>query len=308
MSWRPEHAIEIVAGTAPGGGLDRTARALAAALEHVRALEVPVRVTNVPGDGSRKAWQYIDARDGDPHVLGISHPNMTTDEIIGVASFGPFSYTPIAVLCTEYIAFMVRGESRLGSATELIDLIRARQGRVTVALSTALGNPNHVALCRLLRHAGVDVLEPAIRVFDSALDAVADVLAARADVAAVTAASTLQALEAGRARVLAISSPRRIPGALGAVPTWMETGVDCTIGAWRGVSGARSIAPEHVRFWEDALTRATGDALWKEALARHGWSPTYADGTPLHRLLRDEQVEFAAVLAGLGLARPASTP
>ena len=85
---------------------------------------------------------------------------------------------------------------------------------VTVALSTALGNPNHVALAKLTRQAGGDVNAPAIRVFDTALDAVADVIAGRAQVCAVTAASVMAELKAGRLRVLAISAPARLAGPL----------------------------------------------------------------------------------------------
>jgi putative tricarboxylic transport membrane protein len=52
-TWRPEREIEIVAGTPPGGGLDRAARALLKAMEATGLLEVPARVHNVPGDGAR---------------------------------------------------------------------------------------------------------------------------------------------------------------------------------------------------------------------------------------------------------------
>ena len=84
---------------------------------------------------------------------------------------------------------------------------------MSVALSTALGNPNHVALAKLTRQAGGDINAPVIRVFDTALDAVADVVAGKADVCAVTAASVLAELKAARVRVLGISSPERLSGA-----------------------------------------------------------------------------------------------
>src|SRR3712207_3661256 len=108
MDWHPERDLEIVAGTPPGGGLDRTARAVALAIEANGIVEVGVRVVNVPGDGSRKAWAYMDTRRGDPHVVSISHPNMTTDRLLGIAQFDLDSYTPIATLYNEYIAFVVR--------------------------------------------------------------------------------------------------------------------------------------------------------------------------------------------------------
>src|SRR5215213_4309351 len=114
--WRPERTVEIVAGTAPGGGLDRTARALVQAIDTAGVLDVPVAVKNVPGDGARKAWAYMDLHRGDPHVLSVSHPNLTTDRLVGVATFDLRSYTPIAMLYTEYIAFVVRADSLLTHA------------------------------------------------------------------------------------------------------------------------------------------------------------------------------------------------
>jgi putative tricarboxylic transport membrane protein len=56
MAWKPERPIEIVAGTPPGGGLDRSARALQNAIIANGLLDVPVRVVNVGGEGGRKAW------------------------------------------------------------------------------------------------------------------------------------------------------------------------------------------------------------------------------------------------------------
>ena len=138
---------------------------------------------------------------------------------------------------TEYIAFAVRADSRSAAAAICWRALRKTPNGVTVALSTALGNPNHIALAKLVKQAGGDVNAPPIRVFDSALDCVADVIAGKADVCAVTAASVIAELNAGRLRVLAISAPTRLAAPFADVPTWSEQGADCVIGAWRGVSG-----------------------------------------------------------------------
>src|SRR5215813_3474066 len=191
-AWQPERVIEIVAGTAAGGGLDRTARALAKAITAQRLLEVPVKVVNMPGDGARRPWSYLARYAGDPHFVCISSTNLTTDYLTGVTAFDHGAYTPLAILYTEYIAFVARTDSRLDSAAELLDRLRTDPAAVTVALSTSLGNPNHIALARVVRHAGADVQAPKIRVFDSALDAVGDVATGNADVAAITAASAVK--------------------------------------------------------------------------------------------------------------------
>ena len=65
-AWQPEKAVQIIAGTPPGGGLDRVARALAKAIGEAKLVNVPLEVINVPGGGARKAWTtVIDKHPGD---------------------------------------------------------------------------------------------------------------------------------------------------------------------------------------------------------------------------------------------------
>jgi putative tricarboxylic transport membrane protein len=304
MSWQPEREIEIIAGTPPGGGLDRSARALAGALEAGRLLEVPVKVTNVAGDSSRRAWAVLDQHRGDPHVLSISSSNLATDYLLGAVRYHhETDFTPLAILYTEYIAFVSRADSPIRNAGDLLKRFENAAGAVTVALSTALGNPNHIALAKVVRHAGGDVTAPAVRVFDSALDAVADVVAGRADIAAVTAASPVGELAAGTMRALAVSAPRRLTGLYASAPTWHELTVDCVIGAWRGLTGARGLTAEQISFWERTLAAASASDGWQSQLARHYWTGAYLDGQALRAHLARETIEMRAMLADLGLLR-----
>lgn len=293
--------VEIIAGTPPGGGLDRTARALAKAIESERLLDVPVKVINIPGEGARKAWGYVERHAGDPHVLSISSPNLTTDHLVGIAAFDHSAFTPLAILYNEYIAFIARADSAIGSCGDLVQRLGSEPASVTVALSTALGNPNHIALAKVVRHAGGDIKAPKLRVFDSALDALADVVNGNADVAAITAASAVMELAAGTVRALAVSAPTRLAGRYSAVPTWVEQSVDCTIGAWRGVSGARGLTAVQIAFWEGVFAAAIAGAEWNAELARHYWSGMYLDGVRLREHLRREDAEMHSVLGELGL-------
>ena len=172
-----------------------------------------------------------------------------------------------------------------------------------VALSTALGNPNHIALAKLTRQTGGDVNAPVIRVFDSALTAVADVVSGSADICAVTAASVLAELAAGRLRVLGISAPERLTGAFAATPTWQEQKADCIVGAWRGVTGPAGLAAEQVAYWQHLLRAATEQPVWRDELERLSWSPMYRDGAALRAYLDDERAEFVTVLGELGLLK-----
>ena len=300
-SWSPQREIEIVAGTPPGGGLDRAARALVKALEARRMLDVPARVNNVAGDGGRKAWAYLDRHPGDPHVVSVSSANITTDHLLGKSPFDHDAFTPLAILYTEYIAFVARADSPLKSGADLLAGLRADASSVTAALSTSLGNPNHIALAKVVRHAGGDVKAPKIRVFDSALDAIADAVAGKSGIAAVTAASAVKELGEGRLRALAVSAPVRLSGPYAQTPTWAELSVDCNVGAWRGVTGARGLTVEQVEFWDTILSVATASEEWNAELARNYWTGMVFTGARLRGFLRRERAEMADLLAGLGL-------
>lgn len=301
MNWRPERALSIVAGTPPGGGLDRTARALARSIEANSLVDVPVTVVNVGGDGGRKAWVHMDGLAGDGHVAGISSPNMTADYLMGVTKSDPNRFPPLAILYSEYIAFVARSDSAIQSGSDLMRRFAQNAGGVTVALSTSLGNSNHVAVANIVSHAGADTRAPKLRVFDTALDAVADVVAGHADVGAITAASAVPELQSGVLRAIAISSPRRLSGPYASTPTWQEQGADCVVGSWRGVSGTPGMTAAQIAFWRSSLLAATRTAEWKSDLARYFWTDMYLDGSALADFLARERTEMRDVLGGLGL-------
>lgn len=305
-SWRPGRAVQVIAGTPPGGGLDRAAQALVRAICAEGLLDVPLAVVNVPGEGARKAWRQLDACAGDAHVLCISSPNLATDRLLGLAPGDLDRYTPLSILYTEYIAFAVRADSPLRNGSDVAARLAATAGAMTVALATSRGNPNHVALARIARCAGVDPRAPVLRVFDGALDAVGDVIAGGSELAAVTAASTISALAAGEVRLVGITAPHRLPGPFSDVPTWREAGIDCLADSWRGVAAPAAIDSAASAFWRAVLAAATRSAAWQAELARHGWSPLHVDGPALAVRLAAEREEMRAALTALGMAAAAS--
>lgn len=294
--WSPPVPVRILAGTPPGGGQDRAARALGAALE--QTLEVEVVVENVPGRGGSNAWDELARRSGAGGRLSISSPTVITNVLTGVAGRHD-RLAQIAMLCTEFIVFAVPSSSRITTAVDLLEALGAAH-RPVVSLATARGNVNHLAVARLARHAGVDARSISIRVFDSAPAAIADSLA-RDGVAAVSAASVVPELGTGRLKALAVSAPERLAADLAGVPTWSELDVDCVIGTWRGVMGPPVLSHELRSFWIAAIAEAVQTDVWRWALLRHHWTDTHLDGEALTRFLLEEELRFRNGLGDLGL-------
>lgn len=302
-TWRPTRGLEIVAGTPPGGGLDRAARALAKAITDNGLAEVPVSVVNVPGDGARAAWKHVDRRAEDAHIVSISSPNLTTDKLVGLASFDQRDYSPLAILYTEYIVFISRPDNRIGDADAFLAALRDDPENLTISLSTTLGNPNHIAVAQVAIAVGCDVNAPKIRVFDTALDVIDDVIAGKADIGAVTLASIVKAHGAGQVRPIALSSPERLEGTFDFVPSWLERDINCVVGAWRGVTGPKGLTAEQIAYWQDLMSRATATQTWTDELSAHHWAESYIDGPALTADLERERQEYTTLLTSLGLIR-----
>lgn len=296
--WRPQGAVEIIAGTPAGGGQDRAAKALASALEETS--DLGVRVSNVPGRGGGNAWDLLCSHDGDGQRLSISSSTLITNRLTGVSDLELSTLTQIAMLYSEYIVFAVPTASPLESVEDLLTSLTS-SAAPTVSLATARGNINHIALSYLCQHAGVAPSDIGISVFNSAPQAIADSLRDSAGVAAVSAASVVPEFEAGSLRLLGVSAPSRLGGALSATPTFRELGVDCTIGVWRGVVGPPSLLPSIVSFWSLTIEKALKGASWSAALNRHVWTPNFLGPAATDDFMKIEDQRMYTALTSFGL-------
>ena len=298
--WRPAREIELVAGTPPGGGQDRPARALIGVLEKHRLLDVPVKLTNIAGRGGGNAWDHLRRHAGDAHVLAINSPTIISNKLLGVAAADYSDLTPLANLYTEYPIFIVRADAPIGDIGALIRRLRDAAA-VPIALATAIGNPNHIALARLTRHAGGDVKALKIEVFDSARYAIAHVLDGKAELGVITAVSAVPELAEGKLRTLTLSAPRRLGGVFEGVPTLIESGIDCKVGMWRGLIAPGAIPEDAVVFWTKVLSAAVATEEWRAELAKKYWADTFMAGAEEAAFLDDERAVTTAALRDLGL-------
>jgi putative tricarboxylic transport membrane protein len=299
-AWRPAREIELVAGTPPGGGQDRPARALIGVLEKHRLLDVSVKLSNIAGRGGGNAWDYLRRHTGDAHVLAINSPTIISNKLLGVAAADYSDLTPLANLYTEYPIFIVRADSPVGDIGALIRRLRDAAS-VPIALATAIGNPNHIALARLTRHAGGDVKALKIEVFDSARYAIAHVLDGKAELGVITAVSAVPELTEGRLRTLTLSAPRRLGGVFENVPTLIESGIDCKVGMWRGLVAPGAMPEDAMEFWTGVLSAATATGDWRAELAKKYWADTFLTGADERAFLDEERDITTAALRDLGL-------
>ena len=169
------------------------------------------------------------------HLLNaVLHSKMPYDLI---SDFTPISQLAVA---PAYV-LLVRTESRFKTLSDVMREAKARPGAIGYG-SYGNGNPTHVIGAMFARAANADLVHVPYRG-----SPVQDFLGGQFDLMWLGALTSMQMIQDGQARAIAVTSPRRI-AELPDVPTLTELGhggVD--LPAWMGVWGPPKMAPELVQ-------------------------------------------------------------
>lgn len=301
--WTPTKPVELVVGVSPGGGIDRTARLLQKIMQERRLVETPVNVVNKPGGGGTIAQAYLAQRAGDAHYYEITATSLLTNHITGKTAASHRDYTPVVMLYEEYLGFAVAADSPIRDAKHLLATLRDRVDSVPIGIATSAGNTNHIGAGLIAKSVGADVKKLKVVVFGSGGEAMTAVLGGHVGLIVTPSANLIPHLQSGRMRVLAVSAPKRLAGALSVVPTWREHGVDAVVANWRPVIGPKGWSPAQIAYWEGVFAKAVATDEWKKEVERTGGVNRFMESRELAAYFDKQYAEFRAILGDLGLAK-----
>ena len=300
-AWKPDKNVEIVVGLTAGSSQDRSARTIQNIAQAKALLGVNMPVVNRVGGGGNVAWNYLGTHAGDAHWLQIASPTILTNYIIGTAQFTYGDYTPLALLGNQYIGFAVRAESPLKSLRDLAERLRADPASVSIGINS-LGSYLHIVCALTARAAGADPKKLKLVIFQGG-ELMTAGLGGHVDVIATVSSNLLPHVQGGKLRMLGISSPRRLAGALAQVPTLKEQGVDVALANWQGVFGPPKLAPAQVAFWDGFFGRLVKTDEWRRDQEQNLWESEYLNAAEYGRFLKTDYEQAKAVFVELGLAR-----
>jgi putative tricarboxylic transport membrane protein len=303
QAWVPTRNVEIVAGSAPGGSNDKTARFLERLLSQYKLVPSTMTVVNKAGGGGSIAYTYVVQKPGDAHVLAVTSGNIMSNQMIGASTITLADFTPIASLVQDYAVFAVNSGSTLKTGKDLADRLRKDPRSLNLGFANAFGSSRHMAAGLLIKALGGNPRDLKPVVFKGSAEAITALLGNHLDYVVVGAVNSVVHVESGRMRVLAVAAPKRLTGPLSNVPTWKEQGADMVSGSWRGIFGPKGLTPAQVAFWEGALKKLTETPEWKADLEKNYWTDEFVVGAALKKMLDQETVETKAVLTDLGLAK-----
>ena len=303
QGWKPDRTVEIISATAAGGAVDRANRTVQRIWQEKKIVTAPMAVVNKPGGANTVAWHYINTHAGDGHYVSIAPYTLLTNKIVGISAITWSDFTPLALLFNEYITLAVRADSPIKDVADLVERLRKDPASLSIAVASTLGNHIHVGAAKPLKAAGVDIRRLKVVAFKSSGDSLTNLLGGHVDVVSSTTPNIVGQLQAGRIRVLAISSAKRLPGLMATVPTWVEQGVKGTFSAAQGAIGPKGLSAAQVAFWEDAFRKLAQTPEWNKELADGYWEPNFQNARDTAKFYEGQYSEMRDILTELGLGK-----
>jgi putative tricarboxylic transport membrane protein len=300
--WKPANPIEIVIPNAPGGGNDAVGRLMQRIWQERKLVSTPGTVINKTGGGGTVALTYLNQKPNDPHAMAVVSITQQLNYIVGSSALRHRDFTPLAVMIGDYIGFAVRADSPIMNGRDLIERLRKDASSLSAGV-TAIGGNNHIAYVLAARAAGADTRKLKTPVFQSSGESLTALLGGHIDLHLGSVGPLTKHLEAGRVRIVAVTSDKRLTGPFATIPTWKEQSIAGTFNTWRGLWAPKGLSAGQITYWDEVLEKMSRDALWKETLDANHWESDYRNSRDAMRYLDGVHVELRDVLKELGLAK-----
>jgi putative tricarboxylic transport membrane protein len=226
QAWAPSKNVEIVVSSAPGGSNDKTGRSVEKMLNDLKLVPTSLTVNNKPGGGGNIAYAYMNTHVGDGHYLLVGTTALLSNHIVGSSKLNYNDFTPIASLFNDYVVFAVYAASTMKSGKDLIARLKSNPQSVPVGFATTLGSHNHIAAGLLMKAAGGNARDLKPVAFKGSAEAVTALLGSHLELVTTAAGNVAGHVQAGKLRVVGVSSDKRQPGVFAQIPTWKEQGVN----------------------------------------------------------------------------------
>jgi tripartite-type tricarboxylate transporter receptor subunit TctC len=292
----PSRPVRMLVGFPPGGAMDAVARVLSPKLGE--SLGRQFVVENRAGAAGAIAADALvrSAADGYTLLLAESGTLIVPSMNPKVAYDPVRQFAPVAGACSLPLAFVVSPGFPASSIPELIAELKASPGKHSYA-SPGIGTLQHLAFELFKRSAGVDAVHVPYKGASAMLP---DLMSGQVQIGVISATVAMAQGRAGKIRVLAVTSPQRLPGAA-EVPALAET--------LRGFSASPNVfvvAPAGtpgavIQRLSAAIRAALASGDVQENFSKQGATATASTPEELAAQIAEEVKRWAAVVKDAGI-------
>jgi tripartite-type tricarboxylate transporter receptor subunit TctC len=290
--------IRLVVGFPAGNPVEAPGRALAQAL-HLTTGRTYV-IDNKPGAGGLLAANEVArSRPDGSSMLWVNASHTVSPVIYRKLPFDAINdFTPLSqILTTSGFALLVGRNSPYRTVQDLIKAGQAQPGKVSFA-SYGVGNAIH-----LIGELFGNAVKTKFLHVPYRTSPIPDLIGGHVDFTWLGIDISKRMVDAGDARVLAVTSRSRIPEAPNA-PTYAELGLHgIDVPAWGGVVGPRGMSPELVQRTQAEMATAVKHKVFLDYVKSSGDMQVIANSpAEFGTYLKTEVDRLRKLLAPLGLA------
>lgn len=202
----PSRPVRFIVPFPPGGSADANPRLLAPRL--AEKWGQPVLVENRVGAAGNVGSEFVAKADPDGHVLLATPPGPLSihQSLYSKLAFDPEAFVPVTVMSIIPNVLVTHPSVKANTLQELIALAKAHPDKLNYA-SQGSGGTAHLSAELFKLMAGLKIVHVP---YKGAAPAVADLLAGQVDLMLENVASALPHVRAGKLRMLAVGSPKRL--------------------------------------------------------------------------------------------------
>lgn len=301
MAAYPDRPITLLVGFAPGGSMDMSARALAAAAEKI--LGQPIVIENKTGGTGIVALAAMLAQSPDGYTL-CATPSSVLIRVTQMqqAPFKPLkSFKPIIGFATPQLGIAVKSDAPWKTLKDLANDARKNPGKIKYA-TTGVGSTTQAAVEEIAFKEKVQMTHVP---YKGSIEALTALMGGHVEFASLTS-EFIPSVKAGQTRLLATMGEERSP-TFPAVPTMKESGYDFVNDAVYAIVAPAALPPALAKKLEAAFAKAIKDKQYLEAINKIDHIPVYYSGQRFQDFLRANWGKINKHLISTGIIKEAAT-
>ncbi|MFW7343357.1 tripartite tricarboxylate transporter substrate binding protein [Pollutimonas sp. H1-120] len=294
----PNQPIRLIVPFSPGGSTDIVARYISKELGD--ELGQPVVIENRPGATGQIASVAVARAKPDGHtlIMATTSTHSISPYLHGTQPFDPIGdFEPISNVALLPFVLVATPKLQVSSVKDLIQLAKAKPGSISYA-SSGNGSSLHLASVLLTSMADVNMMHVP---YKGAAPAVTDVMGGQVAVMFDTIPSSLPNAQAGKLKILAVSSPERSQ-LLPNVPTIAETGLPgYEVVGWAGLLAPKGTSSAVIEKINIAVNKILQTPEMRERFTGQGAEPAATTQSQFAALMKAEDTKWQKVIKESGI-------
>jgi tripartite-type tricarboxylate transporter receptor subunit TctC len=293
----PTRPIRMVISNGPGSAGDILGR-----IAFMRAAEVlgqSIVVDNRPGAGGTIAVELVARATPDGYTLLATSfaTHSVAPHTYKKIGYDPINdFAPISLFAVTQAGLCVNAGLPVKSTRELIDLARARPGKLLMA-SAGIGSTSHLAGLMFANAAGIESTHVP---YKGGGPSAAAIGAGEANWSLGPLAAYVPPWKAGRARCIAVSGEKR-SSVFPELPTIGEAVPGFKFLGWNGVMAPRGTPRAVIDRVNAALVQALKSPEARQLYAAQGEEPSWTTPEEYAKLIREDYERYGKVVKQAGL-------